>query len=70
MASNAAIEGVAGAAAGMVALVATYPLMTVTYLPFFDLKFKDWLVFSAAWDGERPKSRGRGAAERAEKALT
>ena len=29
MASNAAIEGVAGAAAGMVALVATYPLMTV-----------------------------------------
>ena len=30
MASNAAIEGVAGAAAGMVALVATYPLMTVS----------------------------------------
>ena len=31
MASNAAIEGVAGAAAGMVALVATYPLMTVRW---------------------------------------
>lgn len=34
MASNAAIEGVAGAAAGMVALVATYPLMTVSFFFF------------------------------------
>jgi hypothetical protein len=29
MVSAAAVEGVAGAAAGMCALVATYPLMTV-----------------------------------------
>ena len=29
MASNAAVEGLSGAAGGIIALVATYPLMTV-----------------------------------------
>lgn len=33
MASNAAIEGASGAMGGIIALLATYPLMTVLILP-------------------------------------
>jgi len=58
MASNAAIEGVAGAAAGMVALVATYPLMTVRWSRYLlistcDSKTRGRLL----WPGEKSERK-------------